>query len=116
MTKEWQGAKWIRREKRLAIYARDGFKCAYCGSSHKLHLDHLNPRSNGGNHKARNLITACAVCNMRRGNTPWWEFADTGDVITRIKRQRRRSIKSRRQWAKSVLSNQSWSEALEELL
>ncbi len=116
MADTWNGAMWIRRDKRLAIYARDGFKCAYCGSSYKLHLDHLKPRSCGGNHHERNLITACQRCNLRRGDNPWWEFADNGDVIARIKRQRRRSIRSRRKWAKSVLSNQSWSEALEELL
>ena len=117
---KWNGAKWIRRDKRLAIYARDGFRCAYCGSSHKLNLDHLKPRSKGGNHRAKNLITACQRCNLRRGDNPWWKFAgeiaDNGDVIARIKRQRRRSIKNRRQWAKSILRNQSWSEALEDLL
>lgn len=38
------GAKWLQRKKRLALYARDGFACAYCGTSDKLSLDHLVPR------------------------------------------------------------------------
>ena len=116
MNKPWNGAMWIRRDKRLAIYDRDGYQCVYCLARAKLTLDHLKPRSKGGDNGERNLITACKPCNMRRGDNPWWEFADNGDVIARIKRQRRRSIKNRRHWAKSILSNQSWSEALDELL
>lgn len=27
------GSKWIRPEKRLAIYHRDGFACIYCGAT-----------------------------------------------------------------------------------
>jgi 5-methylcytosine-specific restriction endonuclease McrA len=44
---EWQGMNWIRQEKRLAIYLRDGLACGYCGDSvengAKLSLDHLKP-------------------------------------------------------------------------
>ena len=46
------GSKWIRPDKRLAIYLRDGLACAYCGDSveegAKLSLDHLTCHSHGG--------------------------------------------------------------------
>ena len=47
-----QGMNWLRPEKRLAIYLRDGLACCYCGSGVedgvKLTLDHLTPHSQGG--------------------------------------------------------------------
>jgi len=68
---EWNGAHWIRDEKRLAIYLRDGLACAYCGATVEggavLSLDHLKPRSSGGSNDSRNLVTCCRRCNSRRG-------------------------------------------------
>jgi hypothetical protein len=73
------GMKWIRSDKRLAIYLRDGLACAYCGDGVedglKLTLDHLLPRSAGGNNDASNLITACHRCNSARGARSVAEFA-----------------------------------------
>lgn len=67
-----QGMNWIRREKRLAIYLRDGMACVWCGDGVetdgvKLTLDHLRPYSRGGGHEATNLVTACHRCNSSRG-------------------------------------------------
>jgi hypothetical protein len=68
-TKTWRGQNWIRKERRLAIYARDGFACAWCGDRFgKLTLDHVVPFSLGGSNATRNLVTACAPCNGARGN------------------------------------------------
>ena len=68
---EWQGMNWIRQEKRLAIYLRDGLSCAYCGASIEdgatLSLDHLTPHSKGGSNQESNLVTCCARCNSSRG-------------------------------------------------
>lgn len=67
-----QGMNWIRPEKRLAIYLRDGMACAYCGATledgAKLTLDHLTPHSIGGTNEAGNLVTCCHRCNSSRGN------------------------------------------------
>jgi 5-methylcytosine-specific restriction endonuclease McrA len=60
------GSKWIRPEKRLAIYSRDGFCCVYCRAEDKLSLDHLQPRELGGSHEATNLVTCCVSCNSAR--------------------------------------------------
>lgn len=69
---EWQGMNWIRQEKRLAIYLRDGLACAYCGDSIEsgasLSLDHLKPASKGGSNHESNLVTCCERCNKSRGN------------------------------------------------
>lgn len=74
-----QGMNWIRKEKRLAIYLRDGLACCYCGEGvedgAKLTLDHLTPHSAGGSNAADNLVTACHRCNSSRGNRDWKAFA-----------------------------------------
>jgi 5-methylcytosine-specific restriction endonuclease McrA len=88
------GSKWIRPEKRLAIYIRDGFSCAYCGrdlrnaAPEEVNLDHLLPRSAGGGNEATNLITACRSCNCSRQDKPWADYA-TGGAIDRIEQLRR---------------------------
>jgi hypothetical protein len=76
---EWQGMNWIRQEKRLAIYLRDGLACGYCGDSvengAKLSLDHLKPHSKGGSNEATNLVTCCSRCNSARGTRSVRSFA-----------------------------------------
>lgn len=66
-----QGMNWIRQEKRLAIYLRDGCSCAWCGSSVEdgvgLSLDHVVCFSKGGSNDAKNLVTCCKRCNSSRG-------------------------------------------------
>ena len=107
------GAKWIWRITRLAIYRRDGFQCAYCGSSDGLSLDHLTPRTHKtGHNRPTNLITACVRCNARKGNRPWKVFIGHDETIRRIMRLRYRSINRHRIWAKGVLSECSWSDAI----
>lgn len=60
-------AKWINRRRRARIYARDGWRCAYCLSDKDLTLDHLRPRAKGGSNVTTNLVTSCLSCNSRRG-------------------------------------------------
>lgn len=76
-----QGMNWIRQEKRLAIYLRDGLACAYCGDTvecgARLTLDHVKPYSKGGSNEAGNLVTACVRCNSSRGDRPMRTFAAT---------------------------------------
>lgn len=57
--------------KRLRIYMRDKFRCQYCGEKKKageLTLDHILPRSRGGDNSAVNIVTACVACNNRKGD------------------------------------------------
>jgi 5-methylcytosine-specific restriction endonuclease McrA len=53
---------------RNSIFRRDGFCCLYCGSRHQLSIDHVIPRSRGGNDSWENLATACQKCNAKKGD------------------------------------------------
>lgn len=76
---QWQGMNWIRQEKRLAIYLRDGCACAYCGAAVEggamLTLDHVKPHSKGGTNHEENLVTCCQKCNSSRGSRSLKTFA-----------------------------------------
>ena len=57
--------------KRLRIYMRDKFRCQYCGEKKpagELTLDHILPRSRGGDNSPVNVVTACLACNNRKGD------------------------------------------------
>ena len=57
------------RISRRALFARDGWKCVYCGTAGgRLTLDHVIPRSKGGDSVWENVVTACAPCNLRKGD------------------------------------------------
>ncbi len=58
-----------RKISRRALFARDGWRCVYCGSTKgRLTLDHVVPRSRGGDSVWENVVTSCAPCNLRKGN------------------------------------------------
>jgi 5-methylcytosine-specific restriction endonuclease McrA len=56
------------------IYLRDGYKCIYCETKKSLTLDHVIPRSKGGNNEWDNLITCCHSCNVLKGDKSVEEF------------------------------------------
>ena len=56
---------------RKNILLRDRNTCQYCGvvlPSGELTLDHVIPRSRGGNSTWENLVACCHACNRRKGN------------------------------------------------
>mgnify|MGYP002528847833 CR=1 FL=1 len=56
---------------RFNVFLRDAFDCQYCGhgfDTHELTFDHVVPRSRGGRTVWDNVVTACAGCNLRKGN------------------------------------------------
>jgi 5-methylcytosine-specific restriction endonuclease McrA len=56
--------KLTRRE----VFRRDNYTCQYCGTqTHDLTLDHVVPRHRGGAHDWANLVSACRICNRRKG-------------------------------------------------
>src|SRR5712691_9737345 len=58
-----------RKISRRALFARDGWRCVYCGTSGgRLTLDHVMPRSRGGDSVWENVVTACSPCNLRKGD------------------------------------------------
>jgi 5-methylcytosine-specific restriction endonuclease McrA len=50
---------------RRAVMARDGHRCQYCGA-HADSIDHVTPRSKGGEHSWDNVVAACRPCNVRK--------------------------------------------------
>jgi 5-methylcytosine-specific restriction endonuclease McrA len=58
-----------RKISRRALFARDGWRCQYCGAEGgKMTLDHVLPRSRGGESIWENVVTSCAPCNLRKGD------------------------------------------------
>lgn len=52
---------------RAALMHRDGFRCAYCGAKADT-VDHVVPRSRGGEHSWENCVAACTTCNRRKAD------------------------------------------------
>jgi 5-methylcytosine-specific restriction endonuclease McrA len=50
---------------RRAVFARDGGRCQYCGAVAE-NIDHVIPRSRGGQHVWENVVAACRPCNTRK--------------------------------------------------
>lgn len=56
---------------RKALFKRDRYFCAYCGSVFKeseLEMEHVHPESRGGPTTWENLVSACRHCNARKDN------------------------------------------------
>ncbi len=60
----WKVPPVNRRE----VLRRDHHSCQYCGSNKHLTLDHVLPRSRGGQHTWDNVVVACERCNSRKGD------------------------------------------------
>lgn len=55
---------------RRNIYARDRNRCQYCGRKFptcELSLDHVIPKSRGGQTSWINIVCCCVRCNVRKG-------------------------------------------------
>lgn len=50
-------------------------RCAYCGQppidDASLTMDHVRPKSKGGEDRTSNVIPACARCNNKKGSDEW---------------------------------------------
>jgi 5-methylcytosine-specific restriction endonuclease McrA len=99
-----QGSNWIRREKRLAIYARDGHHCVYCGrdlATEVATLDHVLACELGGDNKSSNLVTCCTSCNSVKRDLPLAQFLsvladrgmDSASVRKNVRNATRRALR-----------------------
>ena len=70
--------KPVRRE----IFRRDNFTCQYCGKpgSH-MTIDHIIPKHLGGKQTWENTVTACPLCNHRKGGR---RLEETGMHLLKI--------------------------------
>jgi 5-methylcytosine-specific restriction endonuclease McrA len=58
-----------RKITRKAVLARDSWTCQYCGTNRPgLTVDHVVPRSRGGESVWENIVASCAPCNRKKGN------------------------------------------------
>lgn len=61
---EW---KWKRARElavtRRGVLRRDKNTCAYCGKQNATTIDHIMPKSRGGEDSWLNLVAACLKCN-----------------------------------------------------
>lgn len=105
---------------RRNIFLRDENRCQYCGkkfATHNLSLDHIVPRSQGGQSNWENIVCACLKCNVRKGGrTP----REAGMALYQIPRKPRHNpllsvqltSKKYASW-KNFLSEAYWSTELQ---
>ena len=61
----WRSARPRFSKKRL--FERDNHKCAYCGKEANT-VDHVLPRSGGGETVWENVVASCLKCNHKKGS------------------------------------------------
>ncbi|NOZ21854.1 MAG: HNH endonuclease [Planctomycetes bacterium] len=111
-----QTLKFNRRN----IFARDESRCQYCGKkfpTSELSLEHIIPRSRGGESTWKNVVCACTGCNKKKGGrTP--QEAHMKLIRKPVKPRRNPLLKIKLQsqkyesW-KQFLDNAYWSVELE---
>ena len=56
---------------RFNVFLRDNFTCQYCLKRYpvkQLTFDHLIPKSRNGKTTWQNVVSACTICNLKKGN------------------------------------------------
>ena len=59
---------------RRAIKEHFNCQCVYCGGFYELHnltIDHVRPKSKGGQSITRNVVPSCTRCNQEKGSLDW---------------------------------------------
>jgi len=65
------GRKHKVKFSRVNVFARDQYRCMYCGNSPgtaNLTYDHILPRSKGGKTEWTNIATCCGACNTKKAD------------------------------------------------
>lgn len=113
--RKWNGGKWIRPARRLAIYLRDSFTCIYClrdlhgADPSDITLDHVICWVDGGSNHESNLVTACRSCNSGRGDKPLARFCGA-ETRAHIRRNTRRVLKPFVVLAKALIAGETGHE------
>lgn len=63
-----------------SVFARDNFTCQYCGAVAE-NIDHVIPKSRGGQHCWENVVASCKLCNSRKGDRL---LSETSFVLRRM--------------------------------
>lgn len=73
---------------RRNLWRRDGRRCQYCGLEppmDEITIDHIVPRSKGGESTFKNCVLCCIPCNLKKGSR---DLKHTGMRLRRHKRLR----------------------------
>jgi 5-methylcytosine-specific restriction endonuclease McrA len=85
-----------------AIFARDHHRCQYCGAPAE-NVDHIIPRSRGGQHTWDNVVASCRSCNARKRDSLLSETSFRLRTVPRTPRGRSTAIRLfgavREEWA-----------------
>lgn len=93
--------KAISVKVRFEVFKRDRFTCQYCGKKSPdvvLHVDHIDPVSNGGKNEVANLVTSCQCCNLGKGKRLL-----SDDKAISMQRDKLAEIEERREQLKMML-------------
>lgn len=69
----------ISKIKRLTVYSKYNGHCAYCGEKidfNKMSVDHIKPKSQGGEGNIKNLNPSCIACNCMKGKLDLQAYKD----------------------------------------
>ena len=69
---------WATRTNLYRLIERDGSLCAYCGSTLKATIEHVHPKSKGGDSELDNLVLACYRCNTAKKDMTLIEWLMAG--------------------------------------
>ncbi len=74
---------WKRRYERWQslrkyVLLRDGYVCHYCRLklTVEVSVDHILPRSAGGQDIAKNLVACCLKCNKNKGSISYESYVE----------------------------------------
>ena len=68
---------------RRGVLRRDGHRCAYCKRTAST-VDHIQPRSKGGQDSWENLVACCLKCNNTKGDRTLAEIGWKLDFAPRM--------------------------------
>ena len=102
----------ISKKIRFEVFKRDSFTCQYCGMAAPdviLHVDHIDPKSKGGEDGILNLLTSCFSCNSGKGARP---LSDTTALQKRkamldALQERREQIELMLKWQRELEGNEN---------
>ena len=66
-------------KRRNDVFEKCNGKCYYCGDHldyDNFHMDHVIPKAKGGRGVIENLVAACCLCNLTKGDLTIPEFRE----------------------------------------
>ena len=95
---------------RRGVLRRDGFRCGYCSKSANT-IDHVLPKSRGGQDTWENLVACCLKCNNAKSDkTPaemGWELRVTPKMPSGVIWTVRGAERAEPQWAEFLSMQQA---------